>query len=137
MPKCESRLVCVAETARMITGNPANGTQEDPIPMSAKDAENPAPDNSNRNDNGDVVNDVCQFLETLPTRDGRDACIEEGRAIAGIVEPLGLPQPILAAVYAYPLYRDELISPNALQNNILKDIGDNNKKHLHHPNILV
>jgi GTP pyrophosphokinase len=107
----------------MITGNPANGTQEDPIPMSAKDAENPAPDNSNRNDNGDVVNDVCQFLETLPTRDGRDACIEEGRAIAGIVEPLGLPQPILAAVYAYPLYRDELISPNALQNNILKDIS--------------
>ena len=107
----------------MITGNPANGTQEDPIPMSAKDAETPAPDSRNRHENADVVNDVCEFLGALPARDGRDACIEEGRAIAGIVEPLGLPLRILAAVYAYPLYRDEFISTNALQNYELKDIS--------------
>ncbi|MDH5620424.1 MAG: hypothetical protein OEZ11_17575, partial [Gammaproteobacteria bacterium] len=83
--------------------------------MSAKDAENTAPDPpgaDKRDNNGnDAVAAVCAYVAALPEREGRDACIEEGRSIAAIVEPLGLPTEILAAVLVYPLYRDGLISP--------------------------
>ena len=68
--------------------------------MSALDAENSANDD-NYGDNSDgVVTAVCDYLAGLPAKDGLDACIAEGRRIASIVEPLGLPQHILAAVYA-------------------------------------
>ena len=87
--------------------------------MSAPDAEN-----SPREDDHDgVVSGIREYLAALPAKEGRDACIAEGQAIAGIVEPLGLPQPILAAVYVYPAIRDDLISSNSLQNNELKDIS--------------
>jgi len=84
----------------------------------------PSGENSPLNDDHDgVVIGVREYLAALPKMEGRDACIEEGRAIAGIVEPLGLPQQILAAVYAYPLFRDEFISSNNLQNNELANIS--------------
>lgn len=70
-----------------------------------------------------VVTAVRQYLDGLPAKDGLDECIAEGRAIAGIVEPLGLPEHILAAVHAYPLFRDEYLSSNSLDNNDLKDIS--------------
>lgn len=91
--------------------------------MSASDAENAAKDDAARSENNDVVNDVRGFLADLPATQGRDACIEEGRAIARIVEPLGLPSRILAAVYAYPLYREELVNSTSLQNKTLKNIS--------------
>ena len=91
--------------------------------MSALDAENSANDD-NYGDNSDgVVTAVCDYLAGLPAKDGLDACIAEGRRIASIVEPLGLPQRILAAVYAYPLFRDEMFKANSLQNNELKPIS--------------
>ena len=95
--------------------------------MSAKDAENTAPDplSANQRDtNGnDAVAAVRAYVAALPELEGRDACIAEGRSIAAIVEPLGLPTEILAAVQIYPLYRDGFISPNSLENSALKGIS--------------
>jgi len=91
--------------------------------MSAPDAEN-TPNNDNHRDNGDgVVSAVRDFLADLPAKDGLDACLAEGRRIAGIVEPLGLPHRILAAVYAYPLFRDGMLNNNSLKTNELKSIS--------------
>jgi len=123
MPKCESRLDLTAETARMITGISANGTQEDPIHMSAFSDENTARDRGNDENRDAIVAAVGQHLEGLPEKDGLDACLAEGRAIADIVAPLGLPSRIRAAVLAYPLYRDGILSDKSLNNNILKDIS--------------
>jgi len=83
--------------------------------MSAPNAENPS-----RNDVVVIVND---YLDTLPSKEGKQACVDEGRAIAAIVEPLGLPAGILGAVHAYPLYRDGFLKANSLQSNELKNIS--------------
>ncbi|MGI9233577.1 MAG: bifunctional (p)ppGpp synthetase/guanosine-3',5'-bis(diphosphate) 3'-pyrophosphohydrolase, partial [Woeseiaceae bacterium] len=66
---------------------------------------------------------VQSYLESLPTKDGLSAAIDEGRCIAEIVAPLGLPKELLAAVHAYPLYRDGFIKSNSLNNNELKDFS--------------
>jgi GTP pyrophosphokinase len=99
----------------MITGISANGTSEETFPMSATDAEN-------FNDDG-IVEVVRAYLDGLPDKDGLAQCIAEGCAIAQILEPLVLPNPIIAAVHAYPLFRDELLKINSLQNSELKDIS--------------
>ena len=83
--------------------------------MSATNAENSAREG--------VVTLVNEYLGSLPDKDGLQDCLDEGRAIAEIVEPLGLPPPILAAVHAYPLFRDDLLSSNSLQNNELSSIS--------------
>ncbi len=83
--------------------------------MSAPRAENNARDA--------VVATVHKYLDALPARDGQQECIDEGRAIAAIVEPLGLPAEILAAVHVYPLFRDEFLNSKSLQSNELKDIS--------------
>ena len=70
-----------------------------------------------------VVAAVDRYIGSLPDKDGQRECIAEGKAIAAIVEPLGLPAEILAAIHAYPLFRDELISIKSLENNDLKDIS--------------
>jgi GTP pyrophosphokinase len=98
----------------MITGISTNGTQEEAFPMSATNAENSAREG--------IIAAVGEYLSSLPDKDGLQDCLDEGRAIAEIVEPLGLPARILAAVHAYPLFRDELIDTNSLQSNILSDI---------------
>ena len=87
--------------------------------MSAPDAENSTRDKHS----DDTVGTVRDYLDRLPSKDGLDTCIAEGRAIAGIVEPLGLPQPILAAVYAYPLFRDKFLDINTFETNELGDIS--------------
>jgi GTP pyrophosphokinase len=83
--------------------------------MSATNAENSARE--------DIIAAVGEYLGSLPDKDGLQDCLDEGRAIAEIVEPLGLPARILAAVHAYPLFRDELIDTNSLQSNRLSDIS--------------
>lgn len=83
--------------------------------MSASSAENSA--------RKGVVGSVDEYLGSLALKDGLRECIAEGQAIAAIVEPLGLPDDILAAVHAYPLFRDEFISVKSLENNELKDIS--------------
>jgi len=70
-----------------------------------------------------IVAVVVEYLGNLPEKDGLQECRDEGRAIAEIVEPLGLPARILAAVHAYPPFRDEMINSNSLQSNELKDIS--------------
>jgi len=83
--------------------------------MSATNAENSAREG--------VVALVNEYLGSLPDKDGLQDRLDEGRAIAEIVEPLGLPPPILAAVHAYPLFRDDLLDVNSLQNNELSSIS--------------
>ena len=82
--------------------------------MSAPSAENTQP--------AAIVVAVREFLDALPEKTGLAECIAEGRAVAQIVEPLGLPDRILAAVHAYPAYRDGMLASNSFQNNELKDI---------------
>jgi GTP pyrophosphokinase len=83
--------------------------------MSATSAENSAREG--------IVAAVDEYLGSLAHTEGLRECIDEGRAIAAIVEPLGLPTRILAAVHAYPLFRDEIIGTKSLQNNALSDIS--------------
>jgi GTP pyrophosphokinase len=70
-----------------------------------------------------VVADVRAYLDTIPKREGLAEARAEGDAVAKIVAPLGLPEPILAAVYVYPLYRQGFINEKSLNNNELKDIS--------------
>ena len=72
--------------------------------------------------NSDVVDAVRDLLDSLPEKDGLRECVAEGRAIAAIVEPLGLPDKILGAVHAYPAYREGFIDQNSFKNKELKDI---------------
>ena len=57
-----------------------------------------------------IVAAVRRFLDELPQKDGLNNCIAEGRAVADIVSPLGLPDEILAAVHAYPAFRGGFIN---------------------------
>jgi GTP pyrophosphokinase len=70
-----------------------------------------------------IVAAVRRFLDELPQKDGLNNCIAEGRAVADIVSPLGLPDEILAAVHAYPAFRGGLINLKSLENNQLSDIS--------------
>ena len=70
-----------------------------------------------------VIAAVREFLDELPEKDGLEACIREGAAVAQIVDPLGLPERIEAAVYAYPAFRDGFFDLNTIENNGLKDLS--------------
>ncbi len=87
--------------------------------MPATNAENTAA----KGDSNDIVEAVRQFLRDLPEKDGVTAAIEEGREIAAVVASLGLPSDLVAAVHAYPLFRDDLINNKVIQNSILKDLS--------------
>ena len=50
-------------------------------------------------------------------------CSEEGRAIAGIVDSLGLPSSVVAAVYVYPLLRDDLVSKAKLESSDIAELS--------------
>jgi GTP pyrophosphokinase len=71
----------------------------------------------------DVVGAVQSFLDSLPEQDRLQAAIDEGHQIAEIVAPLGLPHELIAAVHVYPLYREDLLARNSLQNKPLSDIS--------------
>ncbi len=87
--------------------------------MSASDAAN----TGSGRDSDDIVVEVCNFLAALPKKDGLEEAISEGEQIAAIVEPLGLPSEIVAAVHAYPLVRDRFLKVKDLENNSLSDIS--------------
>ena len=87
--------------------------------MSASDAE----EQGGHSDSDDIVAEVRDYLRTLPKKDGVDDAIKEGEHIAAIIEPLGLQPKILAAVYAYPLFRGRILKENDLQNNQLASIS--------------
>ena len=83
--------------------------------MSVTSAETAAPDGP--------VAAVQSLLSGLPDKDGLNACIEEGREVAAIVEPFGLPPKIIAAVHAYPAIREGLADQKILKNNNLDDLS--------------
>jgi GTP pyrophosphokinase len=70
-----------------------------------------------------IVGAVREYLDGLPDKEGLASCIAEGCAIAQILEPLVLPNPIIAAVHAYPLYRDEILNIKSIENSVLHDIS--------------
>ena len=69
------------------------------------------------------VEAVRALLSELPDKEGLSACIAEGQQIAAIVEPLGLPQDIVAAVHAYPACRDGFVKEETFKNNNLGDLS--------------
>ena len=87
--------------------------------MSASDTEN----QRNLNDTDDIVAEVRQYLRGLPSKDGLAQAINEGEQVAAIIKPLGLPSKIVAAVYVYPLFRENFIKLKDLENNILSSIS--------------
>ncbi len=87
--------------------------------MSASDAE----EQGGHSDSDNIVAKLRDFLRALPKKDGVDDAIKEGEQIAAIIEPLGLQPKILAAVYAYPLFRGCILNENDLQNNPLASIS--------------
>jgi len=78
---------------------------------------------ANDSDTDDIVAEVRRYLAALPKKDRLELAINEGEQIAAIIKPLGLPAGIVAAVYAYPLFRENILKSNDLQNNELKDIS--------------
>ena len=62
-----------------------------------------------------------EFLAALPAQKQIRQQIAEGRAIADIVEGLGLSPAVIAAVHVYPLLRDDLLGSAKLA---ASDIGD-------------
>lgn len=85
-----------------------------------------ASDTEKQRSGGDAdesVVEVRQYLAALPDKDGLNRAIAEGEQIAAIIEPLGLPVKIVAAVYAYPLFREGIIKVKDLENNNLSDIS--------------
>jgi len=87
--------------------------------MSATKAEK----NSDHEESAKVVAEVCDYLAALPAKDGLAQAINEGEQIAAIIEPLGLPAEIVAAVHAYPLCRDKILTLKDLNNNNLNNIS--------------
>ena len=83
--------------------------------MSVIDAEKQREDDAQNN----IVAGVRGYLAALPEKDGLDRAIHEGEQIAAIIEPLRLPANIVAAVHAYPLFREKILKLNDLENNKL------------------
>ncbi len=63
-----------------------------------------------------------EFLAALDEQDRVRQRREEGRAIADIVESLGLPSSVIAAVYVYPLLRDGLLSRARLESSDIAEL---------------
>ncbi|WP_428028559.1 hypothetical protein, partial [Altererythrobacter sp.] len=70
----------------------------------------------------DVLAAVHELLAGLPGRPELDACRAEGQAIAAILEPFGLPAEILAAVHAYPAFREGFFDTKAIENRSLEEL---------------
>jgi GTP pyrophosphokinase len=87
--------------------------------MSSSEVESPA----NSASEADILSAARSFLDALPPSAATSALITEGRAIAAIVEPLGLSPDVLAAVHVYPLVRDEVLGVNSIENSKLSNIS--------------
>lgn len=63
------------------------------------------------------------YLASLHDQAAIRQCREEGHAIADIVESIGLPSPVVAAVYVYPLLRDDLLDQAALESSDIAELA--------------
>jgi len=68
-----------------------------------------------------LVGAAREFLAALPAQEQIRQQIAEGRAIADILEGLGLSPAVIAAVHVYPLLRDDLLGSAKLE---ASDIGE-------------
>jgi GTP pyrophosphokinase len=69
-----------------------------------------------------VIGAVRELLDSLPDKPGLGACRDEGGAVAAIIEPFGLPSDIVAAVHAYPAFREGILDTNSIEIRELKDL---------------
>ncbi len=74
-------------------------------------------------DQVDIVDTARAFVDALPAKDGCAAAIAEGRAIAAIVETLGLTPDLVAAVHIYPLVRENFLTINSIDNSDLSTLS--------------
>jgi GTP pyrophosphokinase len=89
------------------------------LEMSATDTEKQA----SCDPTDDIAAEVRRYLAALPKKEGLELAIKEGEQIAAIIRPLGLPAGIVAAVYAYPLFRENILNSNDLKNNELTNVS--------------
>jgi len=87
--------------------------------MSSSETEKPC----NGSTQADILSVTRDFLDGLPASAAVTAAITEGRAIAAIVESLGLTEELLAAVHAYPLVRDGILTTNSIENSKLSNLS--------------
>jgi GTP pyrophosphokinase len=81
------------------------------------------PENTaNGAERADIVVQVDRWLAELGDDAGLGPSLDEGRAIADIVESLGMSPDLCAAVRVYPLLRDEIISAKDIDNSNLSSI---------------
>jgi len=78
---------------------------------------------ANSVDQADIIAATSKFLDTFEGDSAASAQIAEGRAIAAIVESLGLSKDLLAAIHVYPLLRDDIVDIKTLENNKLSDLS--------------
>ena len=71
---------------------------------------------------GPVLAATRSFLDELPESTGLAACVVEGEEVAAIVEPLHLPEEIVAAVHAYPAFRDGHFELKNINNRMLEEL---------------
>ena len=83
--------------------------------MSRSQAEKP----HNGGENAAIADEVDRLADSLADEPDAGIAIAEGRQIAAIVESLGLPEQLVAAVRLYPLVRDEFIDIKSLENSKL------------------
>ena len=73
---------------------------------------------------GGIVASARQFLDTLPGPLRASAQHAEGAAIVAIVQPLGLPPPLMAAAALYPLVRDGLVTRDTIEASEVAELAD-------------
>ena len=82
-----------------------------------------APHNVTETVDADPLAVVEAWLASLPPSERLAAAVDEGRQVAAIAEPLGLPPQLMAAVRIYPLYRDRIIDDKDIENNKIEGLS--------------
>ena len=70
-----------------------------------------------------IVRGARELVAELADQPGIEASIRDGRDIAAIVESLGLPPDVVAAVHVYPLIRDDYLDIKTIENSELSDLS--------------
>jgi GTP pyrophosphokinase len=78
---------------------------------------------NSRDDSNNIVDETRRFLASLSVKKNLAQAIDEGEQIVAIIEPLGLPDEIVAAIHVYPLYRDNILDIKTLENNNLSSLS--------------
>jgi GTP pyrophosphokinase len=73
---------------------------------------------------GGIVASARHFLDALPGQTRASAQQAEGAAIVAIVQPLGLPPPLIAAAALYPLVRDGLVTREVIAASEVAELAD-------------